>query len=73
MGPWAIQLLTIFGVAVGAIGSFVSTRLLDRSRWQREEALRWDTKRLEYYLDFRSYAAAASQAARTARICAGVG
>ena len=25
------------------------------------------------YLDFRSYAAAASQAARTARICAGVG
>jgi hypothetical protein len=50
--PWTIQLLTILGVAVGAIASFVSTRLLDRSRWQREEALRWDTKRLDCYTEF---------------------
>jgi hypothetical protein len=27
----------------------VSTRLLDRARWQREEAHRWDAKRLECY------------------------
>ena len=54
MEPWSVQLLTILGVAVGAIGSFVSTRLLDRTRWQREEALRWDTKRLDCYAEFAS-------------------
>jgi hypothetical protein len=30
----------------------VTTRFVDRSRWQREESLRWDTKRLECYSDF---------------------
>lgn len=70
MGPWAIQLLTIFGVAVGAIGSFVSTRLLDRSRWQREEALRWDTKRLEYYGEFAN--AVKRFITVSQRICAGL-
>ena len=52
MESWAIQLLTILGVAVGAAGSFMSTRLLDRTRWQREEAHRWDAKRLECYSAF---------------------
>jgi hypothetical protein len=54
MEPWAVQLLTLLGVAVGALASFISTRLLDRSRWQREEALRWDTRRLECYSEFGS-------------------
>lgn len=49
-----MQLLTLLGVAVGALASFVSTRLVDRSRWQREESLRWDTKRLECYSEFSS-------------------
>ena len=30
--PWTVQLLTIVGVAVGAIASFVSTRMIDRTR-----------------------------------------
>ena len=54
MASWAIQLLTILGVTVGALASFISTRVLDRSRWRREEALRWDTTRLESYADFGS-------------------
>jgi hypothetical protein len=49
---WTVQLLTILGVAVGAMASFVATRLTDRARWQREEALRWDTKRLKCYGQF---------------------
>lgn len=49
---WTVQLLTLLGVVVGAFATFVSTRLVDRSRWRREEALRWDSKRLECYLDF---------------------
>jgi hypothetical protein len=52
MNPWLVQLLTLLGVAVGAIASFVSTHLIERSRWQREEAIRWDTKRLECYGEF---------------------
>jgi hypothetical protein len=49
-----VQLLTLLGVGVGALASFVSTRLVDRSRWQREEAVRWEMKRLECYSEFSS-------------------
>jgi hypothetical protein len=52
MTLWAVQVITLLGVALGALASFVSTRAIDRSRWQREEALRWDSKRLECYSDF---------------------
>jgi hypothetical protein len=52
MTPWAVQVITLVGVAVGALASFVSTRAIDRSRWHREETLRWDSKRLECYSDF---------------------
>ena len=52
MTSWTVQLITLLGVAVGALASFVSTRLVDRSRWQREESLRWDSNRLECYIDF---------------------
>jgi len=69
--PWTVQLVTILGVAVGAIASFASTRLLDRTRWQREEALRWDTKRLDCYAEF---ATAIKQFMSIAwRLCAGLG
>lgn len=70
MGSWTVQLLTIFGVAVGATASFISTRLLDRSRWQREEALRWDAKRLECYGEFGNAVKRLTTVAR--RICAGL-
>lgn len=54
MTSWAVQLLTLVAVAIGAFASYISTRMVDRSRWQREEALRWDVKRLEAYGDFAS-------------------
>ena len=54
MEQWSVQLITLLGVTVGALASFATTRLVDRSRWQREEALRWDTKRLESYGEFAS-------------------
>jgi hypothetical protein len=52
MNPWAVQLLTLAGVAVGAVASFVSTRWIEHARWRRDEAVRWDTKRLECYSEF---------------------
>jgi hypothetical protein len=54
MSSRAVQLLTLVAVAIGAFASYISTRMVDRSRWQREEALRWDVKRLEAYGDFAS-------------------
>lgn len=54
MSSWAVQLLTLVAVALGAFASYTSTRMIDRSRWQREEALRWDVKRPEAYSDFAS-------------------
>lgn len=52
MASWAVQIITLLAVALGALASFVSTRAIERSRWRREEMLRWDTKRLECYSDF---------------------
>ena len=54
MSSWAVQLLTLLAVALGAVASFVSTRMVDRTRWKREEVLRWDARRLEAYNDFAS-------------------
>ena len=36
MTPWVTSLITLAAVAIGALLSFVSTRLTDRSRWHRE-------------------------------------
>ncbi len=68
---WTVQLLTIVGVAVGAMATFISTRLVDRARWQREEALRWDAKRLDCYSEFA--VAIKRFIAIAARLCAGLG
>lgn len=54
MGSWSTSFITLAAVAVGSLLSFVTTRATDRSRWQREEALRWDTKRLDTYSEFGS-------------------
>jgi hypothetical protein len=47
-----VQLITIFGVVVGAAVSFVFSQLADRSRWKRQRAERWDEKLLLSYVEF---------------------
>ena len=54
MTSWNTSLITLAAVAVGALLSFVTTRLTDRRRWQREESLRWDARRLDTYSEFGS-------------------
>jgi hypothetical protein len=54
MAPWTIQLITLAGVAVGALASFTSTSLTDRNRWRREETRRLNTERLQCYSQFAS-------------------
>jgi hypothetical protein len=70
MASWTVQLLTILGVSVGAVLSFVFTRLTDRARWQRDEALRWDTRRLDCYGEFA--ASIKHHITTSQRICAGL-
>lgn len=71
MDSWIVQLLTLLGVTVGALASFVSTRFLERARWQRDEAARWDARRLDCYGEF---ASAIKRLITTAqRLAAGLG
>jgi len=55
MGNFLNQLPAIIGVIVGVLGTLLVTSFTDRARWQREQAVRWDTRRLEAYI---AYAAA---------------
>lgn len=52
MGSWTVQLLTLVAVVVGAMASFVTTRMIEKARWQRDEAVRWAGKRLDCYTEF---------------------
>lgn len=44
------QLPAILGVMVGALGTLLVTALTDRARWRRDQAVRWDTRRLDAYV-----------------------
>ena len=54
MDSWLLSILTLIGVVVEALASFISTRALERSRWRREEDLRWADMRLDCYSNFAS-------------------
>lgn len=46
------QLLPLAGVAVGAATSFVVTSLNERTKWRREQSVRWDAQRLTAYAEY---------------------
>lgn len=46
------QLPALLGVLVGTIGTIVATSLADRSRWRRNQTVRWDERRLDAYVEF---------------------
>jgi hypothetical protein len=46
------QLPTLIGVVVGAGLSFTSTSFVERSRWRRGQAVRWDERKLTAYAEF---------------------
>lgn len=45
----AAQIFTLAGVALGAMASFITTSLNERSRTRREQALRWRDRRIDAY------------------------
>jgi hypothetical protein len=52
MGNFLNQLPAILGVLVGALGTLLVTSLTDRARWRRDQAVRWDTRRLDAYVAY---------------------
>jgi hypothetical protein len=46
------QLPALLGVVLGAVGAIGATTLSDRLRWRRDQATRWDERRLDAYITF---------------------
>lgn len=46
------QIVTIFGVLAGAGATFAATSLIERSKWRRAHAVRWDERRLSAYVAY---------------------
>jgi hypothetical protein len=51
-GPVANQLVTLLGVTLGAVLSYVVGTLNERTRWRREQGTRWDGVLLQAYGDY---------------------
>jgi hypothetical protein len=49
---WSVQLLTLLGVVVGVLSSFLSSRFIERTKWQRDQIVRWEARRLDCYSEF---------------------
>ncbi|MFF1477075.1 hypothetical protein ACFVYD_05775 [Streptomyces sp. NPDC058301] len=48
----ASQALPLVGVAIGAVVSLVVSAVNDRARWQRQQSVRWDERRLNAYAEY---------------------
>lgn len=71
MSTWLVQVLTLLGVMIGALASFLSTKSIERIRWQRDQVVVLAKKRLDCYGEFA--AAIKANVAATHRLVAGSG
>ncbi len=46
------QILPLVGVTLGAATSFLVTSVNERTRWRRQQAVRWDEQRLSAYAEY---------------------
>ncbi|WP_420034431.1 hypothetical protein ACN2WE_19570 [Streptomyces sp. cg28] len=46
------QIIPLAGVALGAVTSYLAGTLSERSRWRREQSVRWDARRLDAYAEY---------------------
>lgn len=49
---FAQGLFALLAVALGAACSLIATQLGDRSRWRRDQLVRWDDRRLSAYTEY---------------------
>ncbi|MFG2503344.1 hypothetical protein ACGFSB_34690 [Streptomyces sp. NPDC048441] len=52
MDEFVQQLPALIGVIVGALGSYLAITRGDRARFEREQAARWEERRLTVYTDY---------------------
>ncbi len=50
--PLVQQLPALIGVGVGALVTFATTSLAERTRWRRERDARWDDARMRAYAEY---------------------
>ena len=62
----ASQIITIIGVLLGAITSFIATTLAERAKFRQGMATRWDERKLDTYVEYVACVKEASRAARRA-------
>ncbi len=48
----ATQVLTLVGVLIGALTSYVTSALAERAKFRRELATRWDERKLDTYIAY---------------------
>ncbi|MEU6283360.1 hypothetical protein [Streptomyces sp. NPDC047028] len=60
----ASQIITIIGVLLGAVTSFIATTLAERAKFRQGMATRWDERKLDTYVEYVACVKEASRAAR---------
>jgi hypothetical protein len=48
------QVITLIGVLIGALASFLATAMAERAKFRREIATRWDERKLDAYIQYTS-------------------
>jgi hypothetical protein len=46
------QLPVLTGVVIGALASYLVSSATERAQWRRQQAARWDDKRIQVYADY---------------------
>ncbi|MFC8918522.1 hypothetical protein ACFT5C_22435 [Streptomyces sp. NPDC057116] len=46
------QVITLVGVLIGALASFLATAMAERAKFRREMATRWDERKLDAYIEY---------------------
>ncbi|MEV0260711.1 hypothetical protein AB0I49_05120 [Streptomyces sp. NPDC050617] len=58
------QILTLVGVLIGALTSFFATTFVERARFRRTMATRWDERKLDTFIEYTSCVKEVLRAAR---------
>ncbi|MHB9756492.1 hypothetical protein ACYBSK_19115 [Streptomyces sp. BYX5S] len=64
------QIVTLIGVLVGALTSFLATTMAERTRYQRAMATRWDERKLDTYIEYAACVKEIASTAKRARLAA---
>lgn len=52
MRLFLLQLPALIGVLIGVLATYITTTVQERSRWRRQQAARWDERRIAAYTDY---------------------